>query len=77
MMKIKRKSLGQVYGSLFEKNPKVFELQLFSSNYLENLVIKRKITGTPAETVDINSVVHRSLATYSYLRIVAEESFTF
>ena len=38
-------------GSLFEKNPKY-------------LVSKSKITGIPAETVDINSVEHHSLATH-------------
>ncbi|RMX39312.1 hypothetical protein pdam_00017862, partial [Pocillopora damicornis] len=37
----------------------VFELPLFS---LKDLVRKGKITGTPTETVDISSVVHRSLS---------------
>ena len=45
--------------SLFEKNPK-------------KLVSKSKITGIPAETVDINSVEHRSLATFLCLLVVAE-----
>ena len=48
--------------SLFEKNPKVFEPSNFSLNSLEDLVRKSKITGTPAETVDINSVVYRSFS---------------
>ena len=51
-----------MYGSLFEKNTKVFELQLFSSNSLEDLVGKSEITGTAAEIVDINSVVLRFLS---------------
>ena len=42
------------------KKPKISELQLFFLNSLEDLVRKTKITGTPAETVDILSVVHRS-----------------
>ena len=46
-------------GSLFEKNPK-------------GLVSKCKITGIPAETVDIYSVEHRSLATFLCLLVVAE-----
>ena len=48
--------------SLFEKNPKVFEPSNFSLNSLEDLVRKSKITGTPVETVDINSVVYRSFS---------------
>lgn len=49
-------------GSLFEKNPKVFELLLFFSNSLEDLVRKSEITGALAETVGIYSVVHPSLS---------------
>ena len=48
--------------SLFEKNPKVFEPSNFSLNSLEDLVRKSKITGTPVETVNINSVVYRSFS---------------
>ena len=48
--------------SLFEKNPKVFKPSNFSLNSLEDLVRKSKITGTPVETVDINSVVYRSFS---------------
>ena len=47
---------------LFEKNSKVFEQQLFSTNSSEALVTKSKITGTRAETVDISSVVHCTLS---------------
>ena len=46
-------------GNLFEKNPR-------------DLVSKSKITGIPAETVDIDSVEHHSLATHLYLIIIAE-----
>ena len=47
---------------LFENNPKVFELPLFSFNSVEDLVRKNKISGTPTETVNTYSVVHRSLS---------------
>ena len=47
-----------------------------SSNSLEDLISNSKITGTPAETVNINSVVHRSLATYLYL-ILADYAGSF
>ena len=45
--------------SLFEKNPKIFVLPLFSSNSLEE---KRQITESPAGTVGIYSLVHRSIS---------------
>ena len=45
-----------------EKNPRVFERLLFSSNSLKKLVRKSKITGTPAENVDMYSVLHRSVS---------------
>ena len=45
-----------------EKNPRVFERLLFSENSLKKLVRKSKITGTPAENVDIYSVLHRSVS---------------
>ena len=48
--------------SLFDNNPKVQELPLFSSNSLEDFVWKSKITGTLAEIEDISSVVHRLLS---------------
>ena len=44
---------------LFENNPKIFVLPLFSSNSLEG---KRQITESPAGTVGIHSLVHRSLS---------------
>ena len=56
----KHEEIPRSSDNLFEKNPKVFELQLFFSNSLKDLVKKSKITGTPAETVDISSVVHHS-----------------
>ena len=59
--------------SLFEKNPKVFELQLFFWNPLKDLVMKSKIMETLAETVDISSVVHRSLMDQFVSLIVTEE----
>ena len=51
-MKIKNEEIPRSSDSLFVKNPKVFELQLFFSNSLKDLVRKSKITRTPAETVD-------------------------
>ena len=54
--------LTRLGDSLFEKNPKVCELRLFSSNSLEDLVRKSKITGTLAETEDMYSVAHRILS---------------
>ena len=63
--------------SLFEENPKVSELQLFLSNSLKDLVKKSKITGIPAETVDISSVVHRSLRDLFVSLIVTEERVQF
>ena len=45
--------------SLFEKNPKICVLPLFSSNSLEE---KRQITESPAGTVGIYSLVHRSIS---------------
>ena len=59
-----QKEIPRSSGSLFEKNPKY----LFSIS---------KITGIPAETVDINSVEHHSLATHLYLIIIAEWRFQF
>ena len=63
--------------SLFEKNPKVSELQLFFSNSLKDLVRKSKISGIPAETVDISSVVYFSLRDQFVSLIVTEERVQF
>ena len=63
--------------SLFEKNPKVSELQLFFSNSLKDLVRKSKITGIPADTVDISAVVHCSLRDQFVSLIVTEERVQF
>ena len=59
--------------SLFEKNPKLFEQQLFFSNSLKDLVRKGKIMGIPVETVDISSDVHRSLRDQFVSLIVTQE----
>ena len=69
----KHEEIPRSSDSLFEKNPKVFQLQLFFSNSLKDLVRKSKITGTPAETVDISSVVHHSLRDRFVSLIVTEE----
>ena len=69
----KHEEIPRSSDNLFEKNPKVFELQLFFSNSLKDLVKKSKITGTPAETVDISSVVHHSLRDQFVLLFVTEE----
>ena len=63
--------------SLFEKNPKVSELQLFFSYSLKDLVRESKITGIPAETVDISAVVHCSLRDQFVSLIVTEERVQF
>ena len=57
----KHEEIPRSSDSLFEKNPKVSELQLFSSNSSKDLVRKSKIAGIPAETAEISSVVNRSL----------------
>ena len=69
----KHEEIPRSSDSLFEKNPKVSELQLFFSNSSKDLVKKSKITGTPAETVDISSVVHHSLRDRFVLLFVTEE----
>ena len=69
----KHEEIPRSSDSLFEKNPKVFELQLFFSNSLKDLVKKSKITESPAETVDISSVVHHSLRDRFVLIFVTEE----
>ena len=63
--------------SLFEKNPKVYEPLLFFSNSLEDIVRISKVTGTPPETADISSVVHRSLRDQFVSLIVTEERVQF
>ena len=73
----KHEEIPRSSDSLFEKNPKVFELQLFFSNSLKDLVRKSNITGTPAETVDISSVVHRFLRDHFVSLIVTEERVQF
>ena len=73
----KHEEIPRSSDSLFEKNPKVFELQLFFSNSLKDLVRKSNITGTPAETVDISSVVHRFFRDHFVSLIVTEERVQF
>ena len=58
----KHEEIPRSSDSLFENDPKVFERPLFSLNSLEDLVSKIKIRRTPAETVDLYSVVHCSLS---------------
>ena len=73
----KHEEIPRSSDSLFEKNPKVFEPQLFFPNSLKDLVRKSNITGTPAETVDISSVVHRFLRDHFVSLIVTEERVQF
>ena len=73
----KHEDIPRPSDSLFEKNPKVFELKLFFLNSLEYLVRKSKITETLTETVDISSVVHRSLRDQFVSLIVTEERVLF
>ncbi|RMX54006.1 hypothetical protein pdam_00022337 [Pocillopora damicornis] len=47
--------IRRLSSSLIERNPKVFEPLLFSSNSVEDHVKNSKITETWAETVDIFS----------------------
>ena len=61
--------------SLFLNNPKVFEVPLFSSTSLDDLVRRSKITGA----LNIYSVVHRSLIkqlVYTY-PLSQKEGFSF
>ena len=44
----------------WKKKFKGFKLTLSSTNFLEDLVRKSNFTGTPAETMDIYSDMHRS-----------------
>ena len=51
----KHEEICRLSSTLIEKNPKVFQPLLFSSNSVKEHVKKGKITGTWAETVDIFS----------------------
>ena len=73
----KHKEIPRSNDSLLNKNPKVSELQLIFSNSSKDLVRKSKITGIPAETVDISSVVYRSLRDQFVSLIVTEERVQF
>lgn len=64
-MKNMRKSLGQAIVFL-RKIERFFEVPLFSSNSLADLVRKRHISGTLAETVDMYTGVLRSFS-YSFI----------
>ena len=64
----KHEEIRRLSSSLIERNPKVFEPLLFSSNSVENHVKNSKITGTWAETVDIftcASLLERLICTFS------------
>ena len=75
-MKKMRKSQGKEIFCL-RKIQRSYEPQLFFSNSLKDLVRKSKFTGTPTETVDISSVVHRSLRDQFVSLIAAEERVQF
>jgi len=51
----KHEEIRRLSSTLIEKNPKVFQPLLFSSNSVKDHVKKSMITGTWAETVDIFS----------------------
>ena len=64
----KHKEIRRLSYSLIERNPKVFEPLLFSSNSVEDHVKNSKITGTWGETVDIfscASLLERPICTFS------------
>ena len=66
--KNKRKSLGQVI--ICRESSKVFEPPLISSNSWKDYVRETKITGTPAENMDVYifscaSLLERPIFTYS------------
>ena len=64
----KHEEICRLSSSLIERNPKVFEPLLFSSNSVEDHVKNSKITGTWAETVDIfscASLLERLICTFS------------
>ena len=51
----KHEEIRRLSSTLIDKNPKVFQPLLFSSNSMTEHVKKSKITGTWAETFDIFS----------------------
>ena len=64
----KHEEIRRLSSTLIEKNPKVFQPLLFSSNSVKEHVKKSKITGTWAETVDIfscASLLQRPICTFS------------
>ena len=64
----KHKEIRTLSSSSIERNPKVFEPLLFSSNSLEDHVKNSNITGTWTETVDISSwasLLKRPICTFS------------
>ena len=64
----KHEEIRTLSSSLTERNPKVFEPLLFSSNFVEDHVKNSKITGTWVETVDIfdgASFLKRPICTFS------------
>ena len=64
----KHEEIRRLSSCLIERNPKVFEPLLFSSNSVEDHVKNSKITGTWAETVDIfscASLLERPICTFS------------
>ena len=72
----KHKEIPRSSDILFEKNPKVSELQLLE--LLEGSCQEKQwITGIPAETVDISSVVNRFLSDQFVSVIVTEERVQF
>ena len=71
-----RKSLVQVIVCLRKKS-KGLRAATFLPELLETSCQESKITGTPAETVDISSVVHRSLRDQFVSLKVTEERVQF
>jgi len=64
----KHEEIRRLSSTLIEKNPKVFQPLLFSSNSVKEHVKRSKITGTWAETVDIfscASLLKRPICTFS------------
>ena len=64
----KHEEIRRLSSRLIQRNPKVFEPLLFSSNSVEDHVKNSKITGTWAETVDIfscASLLERHICTFS------------
>ena len=63
--------------SLFKKNFKGLRAATFLLELHEGSCQESKITGTPAETVDVSPVVHRSLEDQFVSLIVTEERAKF